>query len=528
MTKLFGALFCICNLFVLTTRYSCAAELESVRIQLRWHHQYQFAGYYAAKHKGFYKAAGFDVELSAGGPNIQPVSEVLSGRADFATANSEVLVEQLQGKPLVALAAIFQHSPSILLTMKSSGITKAEQLKNKSVMLANSNADMIAMFRASGLTEKHINMQKSSYDINDLINGKTFAFTSYLTNEPYYMEERGLKYNIISPIDYGIDFYSDILFTSDERAQQDPESVQRFKEASIKGWQYAIEHSQEIIKIITDEYRPKKSSNHIRFEALAVNSLVKSDLIPVGHMFPERLEKMADIFIEQGMVKNKKLLPKFIFSLPEPINPKTYTWLMIAGVITFISVTIVLSILQMNKRLKEEIAHRKKVEHKLQLLADTDSLTKLLNRRAFIKQYHEQEAASLRYDQPFSLLLLDLDLFKNINDNYGHDVGDKVLVEVAKILTNTLRDVDICARFGGEEFIALLPNTEIDQAKITVERIRENFENTSVLCDDDEIKFTASFGVGEWKHERLSELLISIDKALYRAKENGRNRVEIA
>ncbi|MGJ8690856.1 MAG: ABC transporter substrate-binding protein [Thalassotalea sp.] len=506
-----------------------AAELESVRMQLRWHHQYQFAGYYAAKHKGFYKDAGFDVEIIAGDPYTQPVNEILTGRADFAEGNSEVLINQLQGKPLVALAAMFQHSPSILLTLADSGITKAEQLKNKQVMLAGNNddVDLIAMFRAAGISEQQVNIHKSTYNLNDLIIGNTAAFNSYSTNEPYYLEEKGIKYNIISPQDYGVDFYSDILFTTADRVKKDPEAVQRFKEASIKGWQYAINHSEEIIQVIFDEYSQKKSQNHMRFEALTVNSLVKSKLLPIGHMFPKRLEKMADVFIEQNMIIDKDRLEKFIFVPPTPISNKAYTWLISAGFITFLSIAVLVLILKMNWQLKKEIKQRKRAEEKLQILADTDGLTNLLNRRAFIKQYHNQEAMAMRYKQPFSLVLLDLDLFKNINDTHGHDVGDKVLIEATNILTTTLRDVDICARFGGEEFIALLPNTTKEQARKTIERVRENFENTVIKVNDKEIKFTASFGIIQWRHEELSKLLIQVDKALYLAKNNGRNKVEV-
>lgn len=499
-------------------------------MQLRWYHQYQFAGFYAAKHKGFYKDAGFDVEIIAGSPHIQPVDEVLSGNADFAEANSEVLLGQLQGKPLVALAAMFQHSPSVLLTMADSGITKAEQLKGKNVMLAGGihDSDLIAMFRVVGLATGDINIVNSSFNLDDLVQGKTDAFNSYLTNEPFYLKEQGKAYNIISPMDYGIDFYSDILFTSENRAKNNPESVHRFTQASIKGWQYAVNHSEEIIQVIMDEYNQEKSLGHMRFEALTINSLVKSELLPIGHIFPQRLEKMADVFIEQKMIDNKDRLNKFVFTPPKSINKISYVWLISSGCVTLISLTIVLFIFRMNRRLTQEIAQRKDVELQLQLLADTDPLTKLLNRRAFIKQYQEQEAVSRRYKQPFTLVLLDLDLFKKINDNYGHDVGDKVLVKAAKILIDTLRDVDICARFGGEEFIALLPNTSIEQAKMSVERIRLNFESTPIICAGNTIKFTASFGVGEWHYERFNDLLISIDKALYKAKENGRNKVEIA
>lgn len=530
MIKLFTILIAVISIFLLTAGYAKATNLENVKMQLRWYHQYQFAGFYAAKHKGFYEEAGFNVDIIAGNPDTHTVNEVLSGRVDFAEGNSEVLLSRLQGKPLVALAAIFQHSPSVLLTMAESGITRATQLKGKTVMLAGgiNDTDLIAMFRTAGLSDKDINIVKSSFNLEDLISGKIHAFNSYLTNEPFYIEERGKLYNVISPQDYGIDFYSDILFTSEERAEKDPESVQRFTQASIKGWQYAVNNSEEIIQLIMDKYNPEKSLSHMRFEALTVNSLVKSELLPIGHIFPQRLERMADVFIEQQMIDNKNHLNKFVFSPPQSMTKITYAWLVSAACITLLSICIVFIISRMNRCLKQEINQRKAFELQLQLLADTDSLTKLLNRRAFIKLYQDQEAVSIRYKQPFSLVLLDLDLFKTINDSYGHDAGDKVLAEAAKILSNSLRDVDICARFGGEEFIALLPNTKIEQAKVSIERVRQQFEATPVIYEDQQIHFTASFGIGEWHNEKFNDLLITVDKALYKAKENGRNIVEVA
>lgn len=531
LLRLLFAIIIFFTIPFLSTGISQAEDLEKVRMQLRWHHQYQFAGYYAAKHKGYYSEAGFDVELIAGGPDIQPVPEVLAGRADFAEGNSEVLINRLNGEPLVALAAIFQHSPSMLLTMKSSNITRAEQLKNKHIMLAGTDddADLIAMFRAAGLKENQININKSSYQLGDLISGKTSAFNSYSTNEPFFIEEKGLKYNIISPADYGIDFYSDILFTTEERVNKNPESVERFKQATLKGWQYAIANSEEIIQIIIKNYNQEKSLNHMRFEALKVNSLVKSELLPIGHMFEKRLEKMADVFLEQNMIIDKDRLDNFIFEPPTPIDSRAFTWLISAGFITFLSIAVLILILRMNWQLKKEIKQRRKAEAKLQQLADTDGLTKLLNRRAFIKQFHEHEALAIRYKQPFCIVLLDLDFFKKINDNFGHNAGDRVLKHATQLLKSGLREVDICARFGGEEFIALLPNTNLEQAKVSIERIRESFAAASLTSDSGKaMAFTASFGICEWHKTELRELLKKVDKALYKAKASGRNKIEIA
>ncbi|MDP2561789.1 GGDEF domain-containing protein [Psychrobium sp. 1_MG-2023] len=507
---------------------SLPKELEKIRFQVRWHHQYQFAGYYAAKHKGFFAEAGFDVEIIDGSPERQPVTEVLAGRADFAEGNSEVLISRLRGEPIIALAAIFQQSPSVLLTLADSHINHASQLKGHSVMLAGNDddADLLAMFSVAGLSKNDINVIPSSYDISDLSNGSVTAFNSYLSNEPYFLALQDIKYNIIKPQDYGIKFYSDILFTTQEQVNKDPKRVERFKQAVLKGWRYAIHNSEEIINIIYTQYNDEKTLNHMRYEALAINALVHSEILPVGHIFEPRIEKMADVFIEQGMVKDKTHLDGFIFVAPQKFSPKLYFGFFVAVIVTLLSLLVAGLFIKMNFKLKLEISRRKDYQEKLQHLADTDGLTQLLNRRAFMRQYQQHEALARRYNQTFCLALFDLDLFKNINDQYGHDAGDRVLLAVAAILKDSIRDSDVCARFGGEEFIWLFPNTSLAQALNCVERVRLAFENEGVTLDNEHvIQFTASFGVIQGDKEELCELLNHVDRALYKAKAAGRNTV---
>ncbi len=205
------ALLCL----LLATGFVQGRELEPVRMQLRWMHQFQFAGYYAAVEQGYYADAGFDVTLVEGAPNRQPVTEVLAGRADFAEANSELLFARLQGEPLVALAVIFQHSPSVLLTLAESGIETPMDLVGKKMMVAGGHADVdfMAMLHSAEVPVDQVELLPSSYQIEDLLTGKTDAFNSYLTNEPFYLEERGVDYRVINPRDYDEDFFSDILFT---------------------------------------------------------------------------------------------------------------------------------------------------------------------------------------------------------------------------------------------------------------------------------------------------------------------------
>lgn len=185
-------------------------------MQIRWLHQFQFAGYYAAVEKGFYRDFGLDVTIVAGAPDRTPVSEVLAGRAQYGEANSELLFHYLKGEPLVALASIFQHSPSVLLAMEDSGIRTPQDLIGKKAMMVGGSEDIdfLAMLANEGLTREQLNIIPSSYNIQDLISGKTDLFNAYSTNEPFHLKEQGHKTFIIDPGHYGIDFYSDILFTT--------------------------------------------------------------------------------------------------------------------------------------------------------------------------------------------------------------------------------------------------------------------------------------------------------------------------
>ncbi|WED24517.1 EAL domain-containing protein [Vibrio sp. JC009] len=305
-----------------------SADLETVYLQLRWHHQFQFAGYYAAVEKGYYKEEGLDVRIRSGNPKRQPVGEVLSGEAQYAEGNSEVLFQRLKGAPLVALASIFQHSPSVLLTLESSGIRSVHDLVGKKVMLANmsEDADFLTMFLNEGISLSQIDIVPSSYQLEDLISGKAAAFNSYSTNEPFLLQQKGIEYNIIDPISYSVDFYSDIFFTTEEELRKHPKRVAAMLRATLKGWRYAMDHPEEIIELLKTKYQVKKSREHMRFEEKEMRKLILPDLIQIGHMNPERWQHMANTFIKAGLIKSDDNLDGFVYdtspkSLPAWVLP---------------------------------------------------------------------------------------------------------------------------------------------------------------------------------------------------------------
>lgn len=161
---------------------------------------------------------------------------------------------------------------------------------------------------------------------------------------------------------------------------------------------------------------------------------------------------------------------------------------------------------------------------KLQEVATTDPLTRLGNRRLMESELFRRLAIQRRYGTPFSILLIDVDHFKSINDTHGHDVGDRVLQALARTIPNTLRDVDLLFRMGGEEFLAVLPDTSLNNAVIAAKRVQDSIGGMVVAANDRLLTITVSQGLAEvQRHEEVDSLLKRADKALYAAKRNGRN-----
>jgi len=181
---------------------------------------------------------------------------------------------------------------------------------------------------------------------------------------------------------------------------------------------------------------------------------------------------------------------------------------------------------ELKARVKKELNIQDMVME-LKMMASTDPMTKLYNRRYFTKISKHILNLAKRENQDISIIMLDIDKFKTINDTYGHDVGDEVIISLADTLIKHQRKSDIVCRYGGEEFVILLPNTSLDGAKTTAEYIRENVEKLDINIGDKTLKFTVSLGVSSVKDDESSieKSLKRADEALYEAKKSGRNKV---
>ncbi len=293
-----------------------AQTAEKVSLQLKWLHSFQFAGYYAAKEKGFYAEEQLDVTFRERIPGISNIEQVLKDQSQYGVADTSLLEQRLGGKPLVVLASIFQHSPLVYLTLKNSGITSPYELKGKRVMHDNyDNAPLLAMLYEAGISTDEFTHLENSFNPNDLINGKTDVMVGYLTDQIDYFKNKGIEINIIDPRNYGVDFLGDNLFTTEQEINRHPDRVQRFLRASLKGWDYALKHPDELIQIILDKYNAgsRLTADHLRFEAQQTMRMILPDTVPIGHTDTRRFQRIAETYRQLGLVSSIDPLDGFIY-----------------------------------------------------------------------------------------------------------------------------------------------------------------------------------------------------------------------
>ncbi len=303
---------------------------EHITLQLKWHHQFQFAGYYAAQAKGFFHEEGLDVELKAGGPEIAPLKEVLEGRAQYGIDAGELVYYRLQGKPVVALASIFQHSPALLMVRADSGIRTPHDLAHKRVGLMVGGQPIIeaaAMFVNEGVKLDALDLRPNAIGIHAVIKGDLDADFGYTTSEPFLGQQAGQALYFMQPLNYGVDFYGDTLFTTERQLDEHPEQVAALRRAVVRGWRYALENPGEIIGMLIDTH-PELQREALQFEALHIHDLIKPEIVEIGHMNPERWRRMADTFVKLGMVTDTSRLDGFLYDPDKKIDYRWVVWVL--------------------------------------------------------------------------------------------------------------------------------------------------------------------------------------------------------
>ncbi len=295
-----------------------SSELKKVTLQLAWFDQFQYAGYYIAKEKGFYKELGLDVEIIPFSYDKKIIKDVNYGKIDFAIGRENLILEKLKYPNIVALAAIFQASPLILISKRDSNIEKIEDFINKRVMTTRDDseeASLKAMLLSKKVDIKSLNFIPHSHDIKDLINNKTDLISAYTSKAPFFLNKQGIEYNTFAPKDYGFDMYSDFLFTSSYLTQTDPNLVSLFKNASLKGWEYAYSNIDETAELILNKYNNQNlSKDELIFEANELKKLSYYQTVKLGDIKYEKLKRIYDLYNILGLVDRNIDINEFIFN----------------------------------------------------------------------------------------------------------------------------------------------------------------------------------------------------------------------
>ncbi len=295
--------------FVFASLIAIADESVPVRLQLNGKAQFQYAGYYAAQLKGFYKAAGFSVKIIQGSERRNPIKEVSKRFADFGVSNSNILFDHLNGAPVQVISIVFQHSANAFITIDKNKINNPIDFKAKRILLNNALDSFItkAIITREEYPLDSLKLISEDYKIENLLKGKADVLIANAALEPLLIQKLGYNPIVIKPADYGLDFYGDLLFTSDDLIKENPSLVDAFTKASEDGWAYAMENPQEIIDYLLSLPEVKDrgiNREMLDNEAAKTRELIITDLVEIGHSNPRRWEQMLNIY------KVLKLIPE--------------------------------------------------------------------------------------------------------------------------------------------------------------------------------------------------------------------------
>ena len=448
-------------------------DLTKVTIQLSWFDQFQFAGYYMAKEQGFYKDAGLDVQILPFSLGMNIPKMVNDGDVDFAIGRENLILEKAKYPKIIALAAIFQATPLVLLTTKDSGIDSFNKFENKKLMRTKddgSEVSLKAMLSASKIDLKSITQVEDSHNIYDLIDKKVDIISAYTSKAPYILQKEQIKYNIFYPKDYGFDMYSDFLITNIDKYNNDYNIVEKFKKASLKGWEYAYNNIEKSVDIIFEKYNTQNlSKEELIFEANELKKLSYLNISRLGDMKQEKVQRIYDLYNVMGYINNefkidnfigydkKSRLEKWLYLKFEEHFGLSLLWkiLLIIFIIIGIFVYRQYFIIKLNKRLKNLVnikTNRLKIMNKKLAIRIKKELDKHQEKDRILAQQQKMvamgqmiENIAHQWRQPLSVISTSasgLKLKKQLNILEDEELIKSIdkIVDTAKYLSDTIDD----------------------------------------------------------------------------------------
>lgn len=302
------------SLFLACISTVFGANIEKVSVQLDWKYQFEYAGYVAAKEKGYYREAGLDVELREYREGTDVIADVLSRKSTYGIYNSSIVVDKGRIQPIVLMATYLQHSPLVFITQK--GIENPADLIGKTIMGTNNEFKhsslslLLSHFNVTSTNSRFINQ---TFSIDPFVRHEVDAMSAYRSNQLYELDRLKIAYEIIDPLEYGFVVNAGNLFTSHQEAVEHSERGQKFIDATNRGWKYALEHSDEIIDILKRKYGVKKSYEALRYESKVIKKLMMTDLYKIGETNGELSLRLFKQLLYAGIIQDDQKLGQFLF-----------------------------------------------------------------------------------------------------------------------------------------------------------------------------------------------------------------------
>lgn len=295
---------------------------DKVTLQLKWLHQAQFAGFYVARDKSFYRDEHIDVSFLEGGADVDSTASIVAGKADFAVLSpDQILIKQSENVPLTAIAVIYRRSAVVYLSHADSGIARPLDFIGKTVAckdVAGSVNDFefqfLAMMNMLQLPVEGIRMVPFEFDYLGFLNRKVDVTPAYLINGAVRLKRKGMKINRIYPDDYGIHCFSDTLATMPDMIRKKPDLVYRFLKATVKGWQYAVGNPEESVDIIMAYSHDKDREFQAEMMAALV-PLVHTGEDYIGWMREAEWMSFIRILEDQKIITKHIADPKQVYTM---------------------------------------------------------------------------------------------------------------------------------------------------------------------------------------------------------------------
>ncbi len=279
------------------------AQGQPVVLQLPWTHQATYGGFYVAEHKGLYAAEGISIRYLEGGPQAEPIAPVVDGRAPFGvTGAAELLMARAAGKPVRAIATVFRRSPVVFVARQESGIASPADFVGKTIRLTTVDATSFhAMMQHVGIPADRYRVVNLPSDVKRFAAGEADVWSLYVNGLVVVLEQAGFKLNYIYPDDYGVHFYADTLFTTDDVIASRPDLVLRFLRASLKGWEIAVAEPN-LVGPLVHRHEPKADPAVETLKMKASQALVNTGEDRIGWMTEERWRQMAKTLKQQALL----------------------------------------------------------------------------------------------------------------------------------------------------------------------------------------------------------------------------------